>query len=93
MANLLTWIRHFFAHRDPKDPEYLSISDLLYMMTHKRIVTRVGDVFSVKISENEKKYIQYIGSDLTHLNSSEIRVFSETYQLDEKPDMEAVVMG
>lgn len=93
MANLLTWIRHFFTHRDPNDPEYLSISDILYMITHKRIVTRVGDVFSVKISESEKKYIQYIASDLTQLNSSVIRVFLETYPLDEKPDMEAVVLG
>lgn len=46
----------------------------------KRIVTKIGDVFSVNINESEKKYFQLISFDLMQLNSDVIRVFKKTYE-------------
>ena len=37
--------------------------------------TKLGDIFCVKIDENNKKYFQYIANDLTQLNSDVIRAF------------------
>ena len=40
----------------------------------KRVkATKVGDVFEVKISDTEKKYMQYIASDISQLNSDVVR--------------------
>lgn len=57
----------------------------------KRIVTKIGNVFCVRISLHEKKYFQYIANDLLQLNSSVIRVFKRTYPLDQEPKLTAVV--
>jgi hypothetical protein len=58
-----------------------------------RINTKIGDVFSVKIDDNRKKYFQYIISDLTQLNSDVIRAFKKEYSLDESPDLSEIVKG
>lgn len=58
-----------------------------------RANTKIGDVFSVKIDNNSKKYLQYIVSDLTQLNSDVIRAFKKTYPTDANPDLSEIVKG
>lgn len=48
--------------------------------------TKIGDVFVVKINEKYKKYMQYIISDLTQLNSDVIRSFKTEYPTDANPE-------
>lgn len=59
----------------------------------KRIVTKIGDVFSVKIDEKTRKFFQLIAYDLTQLNSDVIRAFKRTYSYDEMPKMSEIVKG
>ena len=59
----------------------------------KRIVTKIGNVFCVQISPQEKKYFQYIANDMLQLNSSVIRVFERTYPTDQEPKLTDVVQG
>ena len=60
----------------------------------KRVkATKVGDVFEVKISDHEKKYMQYIVSDLTQLNSDVVRVFSKIYNIQDNPSLEEIING
>jgi len=56
-----------------------------------RINTKIGDVFSVKIDENSKKYFQYIVNDLTQLNSDVIRSFRKLYPVNETPHLSEIV--
>lgn len=58
-----------------------------------RINTKIGDIFSVKIDDKSKKYLQYIASDLTQLNSDVIRVFKESYPINSNPDLVEMVKG
>jgi len=58
-----------------------------------RANTKIGDVFFVKIDENNKKYLQYIVSDLTQLNSDVIRAFKEVYPISANPDLSEIVKG
>lgn len=58
-----------------------------------RINTKIGDVFSVKVDENNKKYFQLIAFDLTQLNSDVIRAFKEVYPIDINPNLSEVVNG
>jgi len=60
-------------------------------MKVKRVVTKIGDIFSVKISEKKKKYFQLVAFDLTQLNSDVIRAFSKEYNINESPDFDEVV--
>lgn len=53
--------------------------------------TKIGDVFKAKINANSKKYLQYIVSDLTQLNSDVIRVFKKIYAIDADPDLSEIV--
>ncbi len=55
--------------------------------------TKIGDVFSVKIDENNKKYFQLIAFDLTQLNSDVIRAFTKLYPLNTNPDLTEIVNG
>ncbi|CAA7386071.1 hypothetical protein [Chryseobacterium fistulae] len=59
----------------------------------KRVHTKIGDVFSVKIDEGNRKYFQLIAYDLTQLNSDVIRVFKKKYHVDENPDLSKVIKG
>ena len=52
----------------------------------KRIVTKIGNVFYVQISPQEKKYFQYIANDRLRLNSSVIRVFERVYRSIKSPN-------
>ena len=58
-----------------------------------RVVTKIGDIFEVPLVEGTKRYLQYIVSDLTQLNSDVIRVFKQSFNLDDQPDLEEVVKG
>jgi hypothetical protein len=59
----------------------------------KRVVTKVGDVFCANIDGKHKRYLQYIVSDLTQLNSDVVRVFKEKYPIDAEPKLDEVVKG
>lgn len=56
-----------------------------------RVAIKKGDVFSVKIDENRKRYFQYVTNDLKQLNSDVIRGFSKIYSIDENPNIEELV--
>jgi hypothetical protein len=58
-----------------------------------RVYTKIGDIFSVKIDENSKKYFQLIAYDLTVLNSDVIRAFKKEYLIDTNPDLSEIVNG
>lgn len=58
-----------------------------------RVNTKIGDVFSAKIDDNSKKYLQYAISDLTQLNSDVIRIFKKTYPISANPDLSEIVKG
>ncbi|WP_443946601.1 hypothetical protein ACJVDH_05705 [Pedobacter sp. AW1-32] len=58
-----------------------------------RVNTKIGDVFSVKIDGDNKRYFQYIISDLTQLNSDVIRVFKKKYPLNANPALSEIVEG
>ena len=53
----------------------------------KRVRTKIGDVFCVKVSESEKRYFQLIAYDLTQLNSDVIRAFKKVYDIDVNPSL------
>lgn len=53
--------------------------------------TKIGDVFSVKISNYEKKFFQFIAVDSTQLNSDVIRAFKKTYFQDEIVEIESIL--
>ena len=55
--------------------------------------TIIGDVFCVIVDEKSKKYLQYIVSDLTQLNSDVIRAFKKSYSINEDPDLLEIVKG
>lgn len=56
-----------------------------------RVITKIGDVFSVAIDNNKKKYFQYIANDLTQLNSDVIRAFKKIYPIDANSDVAEIV--
>ncbi|ENX43324.1 Imm26 family immunity protein [Acinetobacter sp. NIPH 2100] len=58
-----------------------------------RAKTKIGDIFSVKLDENRKKYFQLIAFDLTQLNSDVIRVFNKVYSQNENPNLFEIVSG
>ena len=57
----------------------------------KRIVTKIGDVFSVKINETQEKYFQLISFDLLQLNSDVIRVFKKVYESNNEPLLNEII--
>ena len=56
-----------------------------------RVVTKVGDVFSVKLDNEVKKYFQLIAFDLTQLNSDVIRAFKKVYAIHATPTLLNIV--
>jgi hypothetical protein len=53
--------------------------------------TKIGDIFSVKVSDAEKKHFQLIAFDLTMLNSDVIRAFKAKYPIDKTPELELII--
>lgn len=59
----------------------------------KRVITKIGDIFSVTLDNGNKKYFQYIANDLTQLNSDVIRSYKIEYLSDEKPEFFELLAG
>src|SRR5215211_4495716 len=57
----------------------------------KRVITKIGDVFSVKIDDSSQKFFQLIAFDLTQLNSDVIRAFKKKYSIETVPNFDEVV--
>ncbi len=57
----------------------------------KRIVTKIGDIFSTTLDNGNLRFFQYIANDWTDLNSSVIRVFKKEYPKGYEPNPEEVV--
>lgn len=55
--------------------------------------TKIGDIFSVKIDDSNKKYFQLVAFDLTQLSSDVIRAFKKVYPLNANPDLSEIVKG
>lgn len=49
--------------------------------------TKIGDIFSVKIDDSNKKYFQLIAFDLTQLNSDVIRAFKKKYPVSSNQEL------
>ena len=59
----------------------------------KRVTIKIGDIFSVKLDNAQKKYFQYIGNDINQLSSNVIRAFSHSYHIDSLPTMQEIIEG
>ncbi|MHA6726514.1 hypothetical protein ACX3PU_00445 [Chryseobacterium sp. A301] len=59
----------------------------------KRVITKIGDIFSVELDNGNKKYFQYIANDLTQLNSDVIRAFKKEYPINEPSNYEEILSG
>ena len=57
----------------------------------KRIVTKIGDIFSVTLDNGNLRFFQYVANDWTDLNSSVIRVFKKEYPKGYELNPEEVV--
>ncbi|MFZ4796424.1 MAG: hypothetical protein ACOYMA_02960 [Bacteroidia bacterium] len=55
--------------------------------------SKIGDVYSVKINNIEKRYFQYIGNDINQLNSSVIRAFDKKYMISEMPIIHEIIQN
>jgi hypothetical protein len=56
-----------------------------------RVISKVGDIYSVLLNDGTKKYFQYIANDATQLNSEVIRAFKRKYAIEAKPDLEEII--
>ncbi|AZA75183.1 hypothetical protein [Chryseobacterium indoltheticum] len=59
----------------------------------KRVITKIGDIFSVELDNGNKKYFQYIANDLTQLNSDVIRSYKKEYSKEVQPDYSELLSG
>jgi hypothetical protein len=59
----------------------------------KRVITKIGDIFSVELDNGNKKFFQYIANDLTQLNSDVIRSFKREYPADKIPVFSELLAG
>jgi hypothetical protein len=59
----------------------------------KRVITKIGDIFSIILDNGNKKYFQYIANDLTQLNSDVIRSFKREYSKEERVDFKELLSG
>lgn len=75
----------------PKNTGLILKSYLAHATEAKRMTTKVGDVFVVTFDEGTKRYLQYVLSDLTQLNSDVVRVFKTVYSQTDEPSLEQVV--
>jgi hypothetical protein len=57
----------------------------------KRTTTKLGDVFSVPVSEKKQRFFQLIARDLTQLNSDVVSVFKKCYDITASLDMNEIV--
>jgi len=57
----------------------------------KRVITKIGDVFCANIDGKHKRYLQYIVSDLSQLNSDVVRIFKKKYPLETNIDLSEII--
>lgn len=57
----------------------------------KRVVTKIGDIFSVRVDEDHNKFFQLIAFDLYQLNSDVIRAFQKSYPINADPGPAEIV--
>lgn len=57
----------------------------------KRIVNRIGDIYSVNVGSGKQRFFQYITKDSAAFNSQVIRVFKSKYSLDFVFDSDQVI--
>ncbi len=57
----------------------------------RRVSVKIGDVFSVRLQNNELKFFQYIAVDKNQLDSEVIRAFKHAYLIVETPDMLTII--
>jgi hypothetical protein len=63
------------------------------MNMKKRVVTNIGDIFSIRVNDHKMKYFQLIALDITQLNSDVIRSFRKEYEIGAAIDLDQVVKG
>lgn len=61
------------------------------MEKKKRIVTKIGDIFSVGLDDKKKRFFQYVAIDESQLGGSVIRVFKRKYDIDAEPSFKDIV--
>jgi hypothetical protein len=54
---------------------------------------QIGDMFEVPMDGSAVRFFQYVGNDMTQLNSAVIRVFRKSYDVTEPLDVDAVTAG
>jgi hypothetical protein len=57
----------------------------------KRVRTKIGDVFCVRLDERTKGYFQYVAIDRSQLDSPVIKAFKRRYPIDTDPDLSEVL--
>lgn len=57
----------------------------------KNVRITIGSLFEVTLEKKQKGYFQFIGLDLTQLNSDVIRVFKKKYPLDQPVSVEEII--
>ena len=57
----------------------------------KRVYTKKGDVYEIKIDNTSKRYMQFIGLDWNQLNSDTFRVYKKVYPIDATPSLEEIL--
>ena len=57
----------------------------------KRVYTKKGDVYEIKIDDTTKRYMQFIGLDWNQLNSDTFRVYKKVYPIDATPSLEEIL--
>ena len=57
----------------------------------KRVYTKKGDVYEIKIDNTSKRYMQFIGLDWNQLNSCTFRVYKRIYPIDATPTLEEIL--
>lgn len=60
---------------------------------NKRVTTKIGDIFSVRVDGKYTKYFQLIAFDLTQLNSDVIRAFKAKYPSSRSFDPTEIIDG
>lgn len=55
------------------------------------MIIRIGDVFQVNISDENKKFIQYIADDFSYMNSIVIRVFKKSFEISQAISIERII--
>ena len=58
----------------------------------KRVYTKPGDIFSVTLDNNTKRYLQFVVRDFTLFGSDVIRVFQKIYPVEEHPSLAEILV-